>query len=209
MKTLFLLLLLVAGVSFTLYARAGGAPAPEPERPALPLQPTEAEIELVFVQPFALDRPGVHSLRAERPAYDRGQLVVLRADPERWLPRQGYESVLYAGAETARRVNVGHGSGHVVAIVPGDVDLSVEPIFFGAPELPERITAEEARRQRDGARAAGLPGALAAAAAVEHAEPLHAEDEHGLFWHASTLVERYAPDERDLVDSLRAPLLTR
>ena len=48
--------------------------------------------------------------------------------------------MLFVGTQTARRVNPHPVSGHVVAIVPGDFALEEAPIYFGTPQLPERIT---------------------------------------------------------------------
>ena len=146
-------------------------------------------------------------MRAERPTYDRGWLLVLSTDFELLVRRQGFENVLYVGAETVERVNVGAGSGYLVAVLPGDVDLAAQPIFFGDPELPERITAEAAAEQLEKA----LDSGVAAVGAEALAEALHprvtALDAKDLQVFASYLIEEYASDEVDLVRGIRAPRL--
>lgn len=178
------------------------------ELPPLLDQPQAASIEVVEVQPFRLDEASIHTMRAERPDFDEGVLMVLRAEPERWRLRQSYDNVLYVGAETARRVNAGSGSGHLVVVVPGPVDLEAARVFLGEPELPERVTLAEAQRQVALAAAAGVQP-LGDLSRVDRAEMLHAIDEVDLLLHASYLVERYAPDEVDLIEGLRAPRVPR
>ena len=173
------------------------------ELPPLPAAPQSTPIEVLFAQPFALDQAGVHTMRAEQPAYREGVLLVLRAEPERWRLRQSYDNVLYVGAETAQRVNHGAASGHLVVIVPGPLDLVSARVFLGEPELPERVTQAEAERQVALAAAAGIQPLGPALARVAVAPPLFAADELELYLHASYLVERFSPDERDLIASLR------
>jgi len=178
--------------------------APEQgDLPPLPAVPQTTPIEVVFAQPFTLEEPGVHTMRAEQPSYLEGMLLVLRTDPERWRVRQSYDNVLYVGAETAERVNLGDGSGHLVVIVPGPLDLASARVFLGEPELPERVTKAEAERQLALAVAAGVPPLGSALARVTTAPPVFAADELELRLHASYLVERYSPDEQDLIASLR------
>lgn len=175
-------------------------PAPEP----LPEVPQALPIELVEVQPFTLETPSTHWMRAEAPSYSEGHVVVLRADPTLLLPRQTYENVLYVGAETATRVNTGERSGHLVAIVPGDVDPQTVPIFLGEPALPENVTADEAARQLG---LAVTEGARAQAALEPVGASVHLADGYELKRFASYLVERYSPDESSLIEGLRVPRL--
>ncbi|HKX45338.1 MAG TPA: hypothetical protein VJP77_01345, partial [Planctomycetota bacterium] len=124
--------------------------------PQLPAVPQAVAVELVEAHAFTLDQPTTHWMRAEQPQYATGHVLVLRTDPELLVPRQTLENVLYVGAETVERVNLGHESGFLVAIVPGEVDLAAAPIFFGEPALPEQVTAAEAARQLGLARERGV-----------------------------------------------------
>jgi hypothetical protein len=173
--------------------------------PAQPAAPQIQPIELIEATPFRLVEAHTHHYRAEAPRYDAGTLLVLRMAPELLVPRQTFENVLYVGAETAERVNVGDRSGFLVALVPGTPDLSTTPIFWGQPELPERVTAAEAQRQLDLARSAGVtaPGAAAAQGAAREAVELY--DSYELLRFASYAVERFSPQEQDLIGGLRAP----
>jgi len=205
--TLFLAAGTAAGALVAGALAGNGNGSTQETQPALVASPEEAPIELVLRQPFRLDRPGRHTMRAEAPAYTEGHLLVLRAEPERWRLRQSYDNVLYVGAETARRVNHGVGSGHLVVLVPGALEADA-PLFLGAPELPERVTAAEAARQAADARRAGV-AAVDDFPDARTLETAHLADEADLFTYAADLVERYAPDEVDLIESLRVPRLRR
>lgn len=195
--------LAAAAIGGGVIAFSGERQTPSP-LPVQPASPQTQAIELIEATPFRLVEPHTHHYRAEAPSYDVGTLLVLRMSPELLVPRQTFENVLYVGAETAERVNVGQRSGFLVALVPGTPDLSTTPIFWGQPELPERVTAAEAQRQLELAKSAGAtaPGAAAAAAAREAVELY---DSYELLRFASYAVERFAPDEQDLISGLRAP----
>lgn len=178
--------------------------------PVLP--PTPAPIDaLVYARAFTLDEAYEHSWRAERPAVTSGYLLVLRVDPDLIYPRQTAEPVLYVGAQTAQRLNVGYTSGHVVAIVPGAVegegaiDLARTAIWFGTPELPERVDRARVEAELRRAVAAGIApvGVDAARAATAPEGVLHARDLSAMLVQAADLISRYAPDERDRADALR------
>lgn len=141
--------LVTAGSTFR-SSQQEGAP------PALPPEPALSPIALVAAQPFVLAEPATHWYRSERPQYAQGLLLVLEVDRDLVHPRQTHEPVLYVGAETAQRVNAGHESGRLVAIVPGAPDLAQDPVFFGEPALPEQVDAAEASRQLDAALELGI-----------------------------------------------------
>ena len=92
----------------TVFAKLSAAPVPS-ELPSLPASPQETQIEVLELQHFSLQEPGMHWMRAERLPYSEGVLLVLRAEPDLWQLRQSFDNVLYVGAQTATRVN--HGSG--------------------------------------------------------------------------------------------------
>lgn len=185
---------------------------PEDGPPPLPAALPVAGVELLAVQPFTLETPATHWYRAERPSYDAGVLLVLGVDPDLAQPRQSAEPVLYVGDQTAERLNAGTNSGRLVVLVPtdGTFDAASTPIFFGEPALPEQVDAQTVARQLDAARTAGI-GAPASAGsfATADAEPLPFENDHQLRTYASDLIEKYAPDEVDLISGLRAPLIER
>jgi hypothetical protein len=171
----------------------------EPRRPA-------TQVEFVHARPFRLEVPYRHTWRADREVVTHGWLVVVEAPREFLVPRQTYEPVLYVGAQTADRVNLGTGSGRIVTIVPGDVDWRTTRLFFGAPALPENLRAIDIAAAADGAVAAGLPPVDPQRLADgTELEPLVVEDEYALRLAAMDLVEQYAPDERELVEGWRVP----
>lgn len=191
-------------------ASAGAEDAP-------PVPPTPAPIlDVVSIRPFTLDESTVHVWRAERPEYTSGYLLVLKVDPAYVLPRQVAEPVLYVGRQTAERVNHGFESGHVVAIVPAVLDdpkhpqyldLAKTPIWFGTPELPERVDARAIDRELRSARAADIrprPQPRLETARERGGVALSARTKDDVIAAAADLVTRYAPDERALIDRLRA-----
>src|SRR5262245_19930691 len=92
---------------------------------------------LVLARPFTLAETYVDSWRLEQPSVRSGWLLVLEVDPRYVEPHQAAMPVLLVGDETAECVNFGFDSGKVIAIVPS-LDLAASPVWFGAPELPER-----------------------------------------------------------------------
>ncbi|MHC4082327.1 MAG: alpha/beta hydrolase [Planctomycetota bacterium] len=165
-------------------------------------------IDLVAAQPFALREPYDHLWRLERPVVWSGYLLVVEVDPALVSPRQSLEPVLYAGRQTAERVNLGHESGHLVAIVPGDLDDL--RLWFGAPALPEQVGATWINREHARATAAGIapvPRARLLHALRTGGAPLELASRAELMRRAAELVERYSPQERELVETiLLAPL---
>lgn len=136
---------------------------------AAPDAPVTAEI--LEATPFSLEEPLVLTPRESVTA---GIVVVLRADAHFTVPRQAAMPVLQCGDRLALPASRG-GGGTLVALVLGDVDLGSSVLFFGAPELPSRITPVEAARRHSEARAAGLVpigSEQAAAALARGAAPL-------------------------------------
>src|SRR5262245_4270050 len=105
-----LVLLLAAGVG----ALVRALPA---DPPPLPVTPA-GEVALLYARPFTVEVPFTHVWRAEQPVFSAGVVVVLSVDPDLVHPRQTAEPILFVGDQTAERVNFGHESGRVVAIVP-------------------------------------------------------------------------------------------
>jgi hypothetical protein len=214
MKTITLVLgatLLTA--LLTVYVRARGPASEESgRREASPAAPTPAPggvHGLVYARRFALAEPYAHDWRAEPVDVQAGWLLVLEVDRALATPRNEAEPVLYGGAETLERVSSGQGSGRLVAILPGDADLASTPFWFGAPELPERVTGAMLASARAEAEAAGVRpfGAEAVAAALAAGgETLVLPGRGELRRAAAELVLAHSPDEVDLAQGILAPL---
>jgi len=183
--------------------------------PALPAVTPVGGVTLIAARPFTLDVPYAHDWRAERPTVQAGMLLVLGVDPDLVHPRQGYEPVLYVGGQTAERVNAGHESGHLIAIVPAPLDasgqvaldLAAAPIFFGAPALPEQVDAAIVAKELAAAKARGIvpPTPEQVATALQPQVPFH--DAYDVRVYAADLIEAWSPTEVDLVSGIRAPLV--
>ena len=187
---------------------------------ALPTLPNTARgvRGVLFAQPYVLDQAYVHSWRAEQPLTDAGFLLVLEVEEVFTVPRNTRESVLYVGDEVAERVNWGTGSGRVIALVPALLDEDGAPtlelgsalIFYGSPELPERVDASVIQGELAAARAAGVT-ALSEAGILTALEAGGAlkrfADRTALERHAAQLVLEYSPSEAELAESLLVPLL--
>lgn len=159
--------------------------------------------EVLYAQPFVLEAPYRDDWSAEHPPVDRGTVLVLRVDPERVRPTQRAMPVLYVDGRPAERANLGWPSGVVMAVVPATVNPLTTRIWFGEPELPERIDA--ARGKVELLRATEADEGLVGFAVPPEA-PLHAKDVTGLYFALAPVLERFAPDERDLAGAWRLPL---
>jgi hypothetical protein len=207
-KQLFGAVTLVAAASVTgvIAMNQGGLDAP-PEIPANPA--VELPVELVHVQPFVLNEEATHFWRAEQPSYSSGLLVVLEADPDFLQPRQGYEPVLFVGSQTVDRINTGSPSGQLVGIVPGMglEELADAPIYFGQPELPERVDATRASAELAAALGGGLVGPGEERVDLAASDAIEALDYSDLMYQASFLIELYSPSEEDLIQGFRVERL--
>ena len=182
------------------------APAIAGESPSVPTTPSPV-IDLVFARPFTLAKGYKYNWSKDRPIVRSGILVVLKVDPDLVFPRNSAEPVLYAGNRTVQRLNHGHKSGHVIAIIPGKVDLTQAPIWFGRPELPGRVTAQMIRSERAMADAAKIqPFAAEKVQGVTQGR-LHASDLFSLLRdHVANLVLEYSPQEKALAEKWRLPV---
>src|SRR5215203_2737616 len=122
------------------------------ERPATPA-PVK---NILFSQPFTLETPFINTFSKERERVSNGVLIVVEVDPALVIPRNTLEPVLYAGTAAVVRLNHGERSGRVVGIVPGTINLATAPIWFGTPELPERVTNSTVQYERGLAEKAGV-----------------------------------------------------
>ena len=194
---------LVAGIVAVAVSTAAWA-----EGPAVPQTPAAVE-ELLYARTFTLENGYTFDWSKERPLLTQGTILVLKVDPALVYARQTAEPVLYVGDRTAERVNIGHRSGHVVAIVPGHVDLTRAPIWFGSPELPERVDAATVRAERALADAAGIKpfGTDRVSKALTNGGArLGLTDRIALRPHFVSLLERYSAVETDLIETFNVPV---
>ncbi len=165
-----------------------------------------AVIDILEIQPFQLKAGYDHAWLQSRPFVSDGLLVVLRVDPSHVVPRDTAEPVLYAGDRTVQRLNQGHRSGYVIAIIPGPIDLASEPIWFGRPELPERVTPEIVKEQRALADSGGIEPFSPEKIEALLRDTIEAEDLAALLrGPAADLVLEYSPDEKHLAETWRLP----
>jgi hypothetical protein len=170
--------------------------------------------ELVFAQAFKLDKSYAHTWRKEQPQVSAGYVLVLAVDPEFVRPTQVAEPVLYVGDQTAERINAGDVSGRLVVIVPSgvdargevDLDLNNAPIWFGAPDLPERIDAAQLRVELNAALGKGvkpLAQEQVQGALRRGGKSLRLPNREALEHKIATVLQKYSPNETDLIRVLK------
>lgn len=162
--------------------------------------------DILYARPFTVERPFTTWSR-ERAKVSAGVLVVLDADPAYLDPRDAVANpVLYAGNVTVIRLNRGNESGRVIGIIPGNIDLVSAPIWFGSPELPERVTAATVQAERARAEKAGVrPFAADKIARVQRARVATTDVAALLRDIAAELVYEFSPQEKALADAWRLP----
>lgn len=209
-----LVVLAALGAGGYLLATGERHPAAAPARAARS-HAADGEVRaLLYAQPFTLERPEIFWWRAERPSYQAGWLLVLEVDPARVQPSDRAEPVLYVGDTVAERVNHPFRSGRLVVLVPSTpgpdgapaLDLASAPVWFGAPELPERIDAAALASARAAAPAAQAftPDEIAEARARSN-PPIQVEQRADLDPILGELVREHGPEEPDLARGLCAP----
>lgn len=155
---------------------------------------------------FTLATPYQYTWSRDRRMVATGTLVVLEVDPAYVTPRDTLEPVLFAGNVAVHRLNHGDKSGRVIGIVPGDVDLGTASIWFGTPQLPERLTPALIESERALAEKAGVRPLGEAKIAAVTSPPVAAKDLTSLLQTtAAELVLQYSPQEKELVESWRLP----
>ncbi len=172
------------------------------ERPATPA-PVK---NILFAQPFTLETPFINTFSKERARVSNGVLIVVEVDPALVIPRNTLEPVLYAGNVAVQRLNQGERSGRVIGIVPGTINLANAPIWFGTPELPERVTESTVQYERGLAEKAGVRAFPSAKLSSIERPVIAAKDLATLLRTvAADLVYEYSPQEKQLADSWRLP----
>lgn len=179
--------------------------------PQVPATPAAVQ-DIVFAQPFTLETGEVSNWRAERPTIESGYILVLKVNPDLVYPRQSAEPVLYVGDTTAQRLNVGYRSGHVVAVVGAEItgdkamDLSKVKIWFGTPELPERVDANRIAQESALADAAGIKAfdAEKIGNLLAQTETLSERNMNGIHDDVAALIRRFSPQEESVAEALEA-----
>lgn len=185
-------------------------PTPPPEIPGFPSDGQSFKprpvVDIAHVQPFRLEQPFEFTWRRNPTRVRSGLLVVYRVDPQLVVPRNVLEPVLYAGNHTVQRLNHGHESGFVIGIIPEQLDLSVQPSWFGTPALPERIDTEMIASERSRAERAGIPAFPSADIRARTRDPVVAPNLTTLLRNqGADLVLRFSPQEKALADTWRLP----
>ncbi|MFZ2162721.1 MAG: hypothetical protein WAW02_10935 [Sideroxyarcus sp.] len=174
---------------------------------ATPIFKPQPIIGIEHVQPFRLERSFKYDWRRDHQDVRSGLLVVLKVDPDLVTPRDALEPVLYAGNQTVQRLNHGHESGFVIGIIPEQIDLSQEPIWFGTPALPERIDAKMIEKERALAKRSGIVALKSADIQSRTRDVIVAPDLTTLLREqAANLVLKFSPQEKQLADSWRLPV---
>jgi hypothetical protein len=171
----------------------------------LPATPAPVK-NILFAQPFTLETPFINTFSKERERVSNGVLIVVEVDPALVIPRNSLEPVLYAGNVTVQRLNHGEQSGRVVGIVPGSINLATAPIWFGTPELPERVTQSTVQYERGLAEKAGVRAFPSTRLSSIQRPVIAAKDLATLLRTvAADLIYQYSPQEKELADSWRLP----
>ncbi|QDV07572.1 hypothetical protein Poly30_30980 [Planctomycetes bacterium Poly30] len=183
----------------------------EPSPQAGPLDPLGVH-RLIQAVPFRLASPYTHAYRADQPLVSEGWLLVLGVAPDLVRPTNLFQPVLYAGlpggTQTLERINQGHIDGVSIALLPAELDtdpsLAGVPIWFGAPELPERLTNEMI--EAEATRITGLSIFRISDAALRtaglDAGVIEVADRTRLEETAAELILQYAPGERSLAEGI-------
>jgi hypothetical protein len=184
---------------------------PTPDTPGISDEATsfkpQSVIDIERVQPFQLKQSYKYDWRLKRPDVQSGLLVVFKVNTDLVIPRNALEPVLYAGNQTVQRLNHGHESGFVIGIIPEQIDLSKEPVWFGTPALPERINAEIIATERTKAERAGISALKSTDIQSRTKDPIVASDLTTLLREqAANLLLEFSPQEKRLADSWRLPV---
>ncbi|MCX6317995.1 MAG: hypothetical protein NTW29_11935 [Bacteroidetes bacterium] len=163
-------------------------------------------VEIVHIQPFQLQNSYKFDWRLERPDVSNGLLVVFKVDTSLVRPTNALEPVLYAGNHTVQRLNQGYESGYVIGIIPEEIDLSKEPVWFGNVGLPEQIDAKMIRAERAKANNSGIRPRKAEEIRRITMEKTAVVDLTTLLRkYAADLILQYAPQDKYLVEAWRLP----
>ena len=177
-----------------------------------------AAVELVYAQPFTLQKAYASSYRQDSPRVAAGYLIVVAVDHALTPPRQGHAPILFAGEWPVEVINTGEISGRWIGVVPraaggGDgleASLAESPLFVSNPEmLPEALSPARARTELARALQTGVTAAGELPSPAVRGRALRLANRYRLQLRVADLIERFAGDEVDVVSGLRAPLVER
>lgn len=183
-------------------SRSQNADAPQS---ASKLDAPMLDIKLLYAQPFTVEQPFSHDWHSKPQSFNQGTLIVLEVNEKFARSRDSLEPVLYAGRQTVNRLNRGL-SGRVIGIIPGAENLEDMPIWYGAPDLPERLTDDAIEKEYLRASDAGLRKMSQDRIANVMAKPVKAENlTLYLREYAAEVVLEYSPQEGSLAKAWRLP----
>lgn len=181
----------------------------------------QVPVRLVYAQPYRVVEPYQFAWmnKADAPMVTSGWIVAVATDPQIAEVRNTHDELLFVGDVPVERVNVASESGVVVGFVPSPLDaqgepaldLATAPIYWAKPEiLPEELRTADVLAVLSGAVKQGA--APQTASAVEEARAQGGEvvdvDTLGeLYRYSATLIQRYSPEETDLISGLTAEKL--
>jgi hypothetical protein len=182
---------------------------------------TQTPVRLMFAQPFFLDQAYQYAWLKDGPSVSAGWLIAVATDPAVAAVTDTHDELLFAGATPVERINEGSLSGVVIGIVPSAVqadgtlavDLATTPLYWAKPEiLPEAMTAADAQRTLETAVKAGAVAqgqSVAQRAQEANGGPVFETTAGMLYRYSADLIERFSPQEADLISGLRAPLVNK
>ena len=176
--------------------------------PEIGVNQPSSVLDLMYARPFSLSKGYKFNWRKDQPVIDSGVIVVLKVDPELVIPRNAPEPILYAGDMVVQRLNHGHLSGHVIAIIPGAFDFSTQPVWFGKPGLPLAATTSSIKSERAAAYADLQPLPAQNIRAVTRGHMQAPNLASLLRGEIADLVLQFSPEESDLARKWRLPEAT-
>jgi hypothetical protein len=179
----------------------------------------QTPVRLLFAQPVHLDQAYDYQWLKDGPSVSAGWLLAVSTDPAVATVTNTHDELLFVGATPLERMNEASQSGVVIGFVPSAVkadgtlalDLATTPIFWAKPEiLPEAMTAADAEATLAAATQAGVAAqskSVVQRAQADAAGALYVEGQGTLYRYAADVIERFSPEETDLISGLRAPLV--
>lgn len=181
----------------------------------------QTPVRLLYAQPFFLDQAYQYAWLKDGPSVSAGWLIAVSTDKAVAAVTDTHDELLFAGAMPVERINEASESGVVIGFVPSAVkadgtlavDLASTPIYWAKPEiLPEALTAADVQATFEAAVSAGVVAQRSDV--VQRAQqtndgPVYMQTEGLLYRYAADVIERYSPEEGDLISGLRAPLVIK
>ncbi len=170
---------------------------------AIAASPSSGGIKgLAHVETFTMSEPGHFAWNVLGDEFISGTMVVVKVDKEMARVRQVGGPVLFIGTTPAARLNPGHVDGHVVAYVPGTIDLSVTPVFWGPSVLPEQV--DPATQGEQFLRESGAKPFTEEMVDRASRPTKHLPNQKGVQRMAADLIDLYAPADADFARGYRA-----